>query len=260
MEKTVYFLTSDGIKLCGTWTLPEDKTDTCVILCHGIGYGRNVEEILPGLAKSLAKQGFAVFRFDFRGHGDSAGEATEFTITGQLKDIKAATVAARAIGYKKLGLAGASFGGGAAALFAARNPKIFRALALINPVIDYDSLLELKTEWSSNYFGPQAIINLKEFGFTKVGSHGFKMGKKFVDQMKVIKPWRELKKIKIPVLFVHGDADKAVPAQDSIKYSKGMENATLVLIAGGGHGLYDSPAISKSTIKTITKFLVKNLL
>jgi pimeloyl-ACP methyl ester carboxylesterase len=259
MEETVYFSTRAGVKLCGTLTLPRSNTDTCIILCHGISVSRNYEDVFPGLALALAKQGFAVLRFDFRGHGNSSGLQTEFMISGQLEDIKAAVVFVKAAGYKKLGLAGASMGGGAAVLFAAQHPKTFKALALLFPVVDYSSLLGLKTAWSRKYFGPRAIMNLEANGFTKVGSHGFKIGKLIVEEMKVIKPWRELQKIKMPVLFVHGDADQAVPVQDSIKYSKTAKNAQLVIIAGGGHGLHDTPAVFKQTVKTATDFIIKNL-
>lgn len=258
-EKTIYFLTDDGIKLCGTLTLPKTRTDICVILCHGISVSRKYEKVFPGLALALANQGLAVFRFDFRGHGDSAGLSTEFTILGQLEDIKAAVSWAKAAGYKKLGLAGASMGGGAAALFAAKHLKTFKALALLFPVVDYGSLLELKTPWARKYFGPRAIMNLEVRGSTKVGSHGFRLGKKIVAEMKVFKPWRELKKIKIPVLFVHGDSDEAIPVQDSLKYYKEIKNSRIEVIAGGCHGLCGNQKIFKKTVDLVAKFMIKNL-
>ena len=259
MERDVYFPAKDGVKLCGTLTLPANETDSCVILCHGISVSRNYEEVFPELALILVKKGFAVFRFDFRGHGDSGGDSTEFTISGQLIDIKAAVDRARAFGYKKLGLAGASVGGGAAALFAAKHPKTFKALALLFPVVDYDSLLGLKTPWSRKYFGPRAIMNLDTRGFTEVGSHHFKIGRNLVLEMKSLKPWRELPKIKIPVLFIHGNSDDAVPVGDSIKYSKTAQNALLAVVCGGGHGLHDTPAISGETVEIVTNFFTKNL-
>jgi pimeloyl-ACP methyl ester carboxylesterase len=68
-----------------------------------------------------------------------------------------------------------------------------------------------------------------------------------------------LKKIKIPVLFVHGDADEAVCIEDSIKYSKVAKNAALAVITGGGHGLYNSSAVLGETVRTIADFMIKNL-
>jgi len=258
-EKTVYFLASDGIKLCGTLTVPDGVTDTCIILCHGITVSRNYEDVFPGLALSLAKKGSAVFRFDFRGHGDSAGKQTEFTISAQLKDIKAAVDWVKASGYKNLGLVAASFGAGASAIFGAKNPKTFRSLALLFPVIDYNSLLCLKTPWARKYFGPRAMINLERKGFAKIGSRGYKIGKELIAQMKAFKPWRELEKIKAPILFVHGDADTYVPLGDSLVYSKTLKNATMKVVGGGHHGLHNSPKIHNKTIDLVTDFMVKNL-
>lgn len=260
MEKTVYFFSSDGIKLAATLTLPPGDTKSCVILCHGIGYGRNIEDIFPDLALLLSNKGLAVFRFDFRGHGDSAGKQREFTISGQLKDIEAAVSWIKTAGYLNLGITAISFGAGAAALYAARIPGAIKSLAFLFPVIDYGSLLEQKTGWAKQYFGPDAIINIETRGFAKIGSRGFEIGRELIAEMNDFKPWREISKIKIPVLFVHGDADDAVPLQDSIKYSRNMNNSKLEVIAGGEHGLSNSKEIINKTIGLTADFMVKNLL
>jgi pimeloyl-ACP methyl ester carboxylesterase len=103
------------------------------------------------------------------------------------------------------------------------------------------------------------MMDLDVRGFAKIGSRGFKIGRSLIAEMKTFQPWRELKKIKIPVLFVHGDADEAVCIEDSIKYSKVAKNAALAVITGGGHGLYNSSAVLGETVRTIADFMIKNL-
>ena len=39
------------------------------------------------LAREAANRGFAVFRFDFRGHGDSTGHSEDYSVDDYLRDI-----------------------------------------------------------------------------------------------------------------------------------------------------------------------------
>ncbi len=66
-------------------TIPQKKTRNCIILCHGITVNKEEGGIFTNLAKKLAKVGFAVFRFDFRGHGESEGDSINLTVTGEKK-------------------------------------------------------------------------------------------------------------------------------------------------------------------------------
>ena len=48
----------------------------------------------------------------------------------------------------------------------------------------------------------------------------------------------DLKKIEVPTLIIHGDADQIVPSSDSAELSsKIVKNATLKVIPGAPHGL-----------------------
>src|SRR5262245_59382816 len=68
------FLTDDGLQLRGLF-LQSDKTpstDPVVILMYAPGKGNDMDKgDWKGLAKALAKEGYNVFRFDWRGHGKS---------------------------------------------------------------------------------------------------------------------------------------------------------------------------------------------
>ena len=74
MEEKIYFTNTDGLRLCGILTKPNKETQKCIVLCHGITYTKEEGGIFTELAKRLADNGFAVFRFDFRGHGESEGD------------------------------------------------------------------------------------------------------------------------------------------------------------------------------------------
>jgi hypothetical protein len=63
--------TADGVKLHGTlYKAQNSKNGSCVILLHQPGKDPTKGD-WEGLAKTLAKNGYHVLRFDFRGHGKS---------------------------------------------------------------------------------------------------------------------------------------------------------------------------------------------
>ncbi len=72
---TVSFKSLDGLDLKGYW-MPHSKTaDQTVVLGHG--YKANWRAVL-GVADKIRSMGYNVFMFDFRAHGDSAGEISSF--------------------------------------------------------------------------------------------------------------------------------------------------------------------------------------
>ncbi|MBI4448205.1 alpha/beta fold hydrolase [Candidatus Woesearchaeota archaeon] len=258
MEKKVYFETKDGLKLCGILTKPEQATAKCVVLCHGISVDKEEGGSFTEIAKRLTKFGFAVFRFDFRSHGESEGNSMDLTVGGEKKDLEAAIKFLLNMGYSEFGILAASFAGGAASLFLPKHKKIVKALVLVNALIDYDSLFNPKLDWPRNYIINNAEMTLKEQGFIEIGKSKFKIGKKLVSEIKRLHPWKELQKISIPILFIHGDKDAVVPYEDSVKYSKLLKNSRLETISGAGHGFHGEDYLEQ-VYKLTVDFLTKNL-
>jgi pimeloyl-ACP methyl ester carboxylesterase len=69
--KPVEILSVDGVELKGFW-YPQNRQAATVLMLHAIGEDCKKAEWIS-LAKALHAKGYAVFRFDFRGHGDSTG-------------------------------------------------------------------------------------------------------------------------------------------------------------------------------------------
>ena len=65
------------------------------------------------------------------------------------------------------------------------------------------------------------------------------------------------KKITIPVLIIHGDKDKNVPVEQSIKINKIFPNCKLEIIEGAGHH-FDGLGQFEKTLDPIVDFIVKN--
>jgi hypothetical protein len=81
-KEPVSFRTVDGVDLKGTlWTNAKDKKNACVLLLHNFSRksgGNRSDDGWGSLAEELAKAGYTVLSFDFRGHGDSTSVAPEF--------------------------------------------------------------------------------------------------------------------------------------------------------------------------------------
>lgn len=259
MEEKVYFKNSDGLKLCGVFTFPTIQTKTCIVLCHGLTVDKDEDGIFTNLANKLASEGFAVFRFDFRGHGESEGNSINMTIAGEEKDIEAAFNYLKGKEFTKFGMVSASFAGGATCYFLDKNKSITSALVLWNALIDYGSKINTESEWGRKYWGKPAFDRAKEFGFTEIGSKKFKVGFRLLEEVYSLKPWEKLLEAKTPILFVHGDKDTYVPYRDSVKYSKMVKNGKLITIEGAEHGFHDSPQGAEKADQATIKFLKQNL-
>ncbi|MDD2647078.1 MAG: alpha/beta fold hydrolase [Patescibacteria group bacterium] len=254
----LYFKNKSGLRLCGVLDEPKKKGDTCVILCHGLGVDKNeYNNIFVKLKKRLVQKGMPVFRFDFMAHGESQGKSINMTIIKEKYDLEVAVSFLRKLGYKNFGILGASFGGGAVALFSAQNKKIIKAAVLWNALIDYHSILKPTLSWPKRNFGSEAMKRLKKSGYIFIGGSKFKMGKKLFSEMKKLHPGQIMAKTKIPTLFIHGTNDNYIPYQDSVKYSKLFKNAKVKLLKDAQHGFDDSKEHTEEAIKYTTDFFAK---
>ncbi len=256
MEEKIYFKNSDGLKLCGILTKPNKETEKCIILCHGITVTKEEDGIFTELAKKLADNGFTVFRFDFRGHGESEGNSIDLTVTGEKKDLEAAIKFLQNSGYEDFGITVASFGGGAVSLFVAENKNLIKAIVFWNAVIDYHSILQPELPWPKENFGEEAMKNLKSQGYIEIGSRKFKVGEALFAELRQIEPLKEIQNLEIPMLFIHGDKDSYVPYEDSVRYSKLFKNAKLETIKGGEHGFHDNKKESDRADEATIQFFL----
>lgn len=224
--ETVDFASSDGLPLAGTFEFPAKPSGRCVLLCHGITVDREEGGVFADLARMLAARGLASLRFDFRGHGKSAGEFEKMTVSGEICDARAALDLVRARGFSKIGLLGASFGGGVVSYLAGERPEGVRALVLANAVLEYSIELFEK--------------RMRE-GF-EIGGMVFRMNPGIFKGLPDLTPGRHLISSGLPALFIHGDRDDLVPYALSVKYSGLVPDASLATIAGSGHGFHEPEA------------------
>ena len=229
--------TPDGFDLDALYY--QGTNNTGIVFCHGLRWYKEGEEPYVKAAEELHKKGFSTLLFDFRGHGKSSGDsAKDFSITGQLTDIATAVMYLSENGCDTMYLAGASFGAGAAVLYAASHPEITK-LELSNPSLDYDRTV-------TKHFLPQLHL-LETQGFIEAGTRKFKLGKKLFDELQQHTPYKELEKYNGDLLIIHGDSDQRIAHQGVVEIFERLINPhkKFSLIVGADHGFHEEPFISQ---------------
>jgi uncharacterized protein len=110
----------------------------------------------PSLGRELARAGFAVIRFDYRGEGESGGSFCKSTLSGRADDaVAAAEELKQRTGIERVALVGFHLGAAVAVLAARRARADW--LALCDPVCDTRgharNLLRASIIQQSQYFG-----------------------------------------------------------------------------------------------------------
>jgi pimeloyl-ACP methyl ester carboxylesterase len=125
-QELVSFPTDDGGLV---YSVIYGEGERAVVLAHG---GRFDKESWDEQGRALAKAGFRVLAFDFRGHGKSRGPATAAGPDhGRHRDVLAAVQYLRTGGARMVSVIGASMGGDYAAEAAEAEPKAIDRLVLI---------------------------------------------------------------------------------------------------------------------------------
>ena len=137
------FFSGPGLRLSARLYRPDEGNDrnAGIVMCHGFG---GVKEGTPvGLANLLAKHGYTVLTFDYRGFGGSEGLANHLVPSEQVEDAVSAIefLAQRpGIAPNRMGIYGNSFGGGIAILAATRSLRLKAAFVTV-PVTSGDGWL-----------------------------------------------------------------------------------------------------------------------
>jgi uncharacterized protein len=200
----IFFSTRDNVRLHG-WFVPHRDAKSTLVWFHG--NAGNISHRVDNLKLLHELVKVNVFIFDYRGYGRSEGRPSE---EGTYLDGEAAFEAiAQKIGdesRQKMILFGRSLGAAIAAEMATRLPS--QALILESPFI---SIAEMAR-----------VI----FPFIPIGP--------FLRTQYDVR--QKIKKIKVPLLVLHGDRDEIVPFEHGkIVFDAAPEPKTFFTIAGAAH-------------------------
>ncbi|WP_158299678.1 alpha/beta hydrolase family protein [Glycomyces paridis] len=203
-----------GRTLRGVLHLPQPHREPApaVVMCHGFG-GNRMEfgYTFVHLAKRLAAQGTAAYRFDFAGCGESDGDFAALTISDQVAQVEAILdelANHQALLPDRLSLLGMSLGGLTASLAATR--REVRSLALWAPA----ALAVAANE-------PAHVPHWDAFADGGYDDYfGLPRYRRFVEDGFAIDPWGEAAAYRGPILFAASDDDEHLPPIVMEQYEK----------------------------------------
>ena len=221
----ITFRNAAGLALRG-WYLPPPAKDMGRAPAIAWGHG-NAADRRHMLDEALAvhEAGFAQILFDFTGRGESDGEVITLGAheAGDLRAALDALTARREVDPLRLALGGRSMGAVAAILEAADDPRV-KALVLDSPYADLTATVDRAIR---HYYIPPFLVRPVLLKFA-----GWRAN---YDPSKVC-PEKTIKRVKAPILLVHGAMDDIVPLSDALalKAAAGGK-ATLLTLQGQGH-------------------------
>lgn len=223
--ENVYITSHDGIKLHGRFY--EGKKDKPVIIFFH-GYRAPAMRDGSGMHDLGTKKGFNVLVITQRAHNESEGKTITFGIRESYDCLKWIDYVKERLGQdKKVILWGISMGAA----------TVLTAVGRDLP----DNVIGIAADCA--YCSTKDIMKnvIKEMKLPVAPAYFFvKMGAKIYGNLDIeeISPMEAVKKAKVPILFIHGEADDFVPCHMThTNYEACVSDKSLVLVANAGHGM-----------------------
>ena len=250
--KPVRYKARDGLTIHGYLTLPKGeaaKNLPTVIFPHGGPSSRDTMSF-DSWAQLFASRGYAVLQPNFRGstgYGDIFKNLGDNQWGGAMQDdVTDATnwlIKEGIADPEKICVAGASYGGYAALMGAAKEADLYKCAISINGVANL----------------PRMMMHNRHFIGGKSWNKDISLNG---EKTKSVSPYHRAKDIKIPVLIVHSKDDSVVPykqGKDMYKRLKSMKKpVTYVEVDNGDHFL-DTAETRLAAFKAMEKFLAKHI-
>lgn len=233
--KPVELKTFDGLTLRGRYY--EHSPDAPIeIMMHG--YRGNIERDLCGGIFRAFSVGHSVLLYDHRGSGKSDGNVITFGVN-ESRDCR------RWIDYviqninkdAKIIISGVSMGGATAMIISGYEDLPDNVVGIIADC-GYTSAKEIIKLVIQEMKLPAELL----YPFVKLGARLY--GRFDIDELS---PIEQVKKSKVPTIFVHGDADDFVPLKMSEENYAACAAKTknILVIKGAGHGLAYPAAVEE---------------
>ncbi|MDH5237744.1 MAG: lysophospholipase [Acidimicrobiia bacterium] len=225
------FVGAGGAHLSGLLTVPDGSPSGSVLMAHCFTCSKDLHT-LTRLARRLVDGGYAVFRFDFTGLGESDGDFARTSVTVNVGDLARAAVTLIERDHGPCVLFGHSLGGAAVLLSAARLKAVTRVIVLGAPS-DTDHVRHLFVDQVDDLAADGSA-------HVSIGGRPFEIGAEFVRDLErhdVLEAARDLGR---PLLVLVPGADEVVPAMHGRAiYEAAQEPKEIVTIPGADHLLTD---------------------
>jgi len=214
--------TDDGVEVAIRHRGPV-LAPVAIVLAHGFSMTSSDRRLIA-VADGLAGAGHAVFTFDFRGHGRSAGISTLGDL--EILDLDAVVRLAHRRGHHKIVVIGGSMGGFVALRHAALLGGEDAVVAISTPA----------TWGVSHRLRGRALVLAAQsrVGRRVLSSRGTRVGERLRGPL--LSPSDLAGRINIPVALIHGDRDAYVPIDDATLLHERLGGPKrLITLTGFGH-------------------------
>lgn len=215
---------ADGVALDGWLFTPREPNGSGVIVLHGMGDSRSGMVDQTGF---LLRAGFTVLTPDVRGHGASGGSIVTYGIreAGDVHTWADWFLQKRPVAH----LYGLGQSMGAAILIESlpREPR-FRALAADCPFDSFEDVALYRLE---------QVAGLGQWAAWPVVQSGFLYARlRYGVDLRRASPADAIRSTKVPILLIHGTADRNIPPGESESlHALNPRSTTLWLVPGAGH-------------------------
>lgn len=265
-----------GVELYAQSWRPAGPARGVVLIVHGL---KDHSARYAAFAQHLATQGFAVHAFDLRGHGRSGGARAQVSALADYVadlEIVAARVKTAEAGLP-LVLMGHSMGGAIATTYALEHPGELQGLVLsgaalrLGPEVSPSlvkitrklgrkhpdwRVLKLKPKWFSrdpavvaDVSGADPLVDTRKIPASTAAA--------LIDGIERIQA--DMEKLAVPVLILHGGADRITPPEGSRDLFRraGVADKQLEIYPDDYHDLLHEPR-HEAVIADITAWLVRH--
>lgn len=243
--EVISFVGGAGAKLEGVLHRAEGTPKGAVLLAHCFSCGKDLHTTTR-LANALASAGYAAFRFDFTGLGESEGAFERTSVSSNVSDLTRAAVALIERGFGPCALVGHSLGG-AAALLAARRLKTIDAVATIAAPSTVAHVEHLFTDQI-------ATIRSEGKAEVSVGGDPFCLGEGFLDDLASHDVLDAVAELTVPYLAIVGTADIVVDPSAGRALAAAAPDGRVVEIEGADH-LFSKRAHADQAAAALIAFL-----
>ena len=219
-----WLMSADGLRLHATW-FPQGECKKIVICFHGYT-SQGMKDYL-GLSGYYLKNGYSMLLVDERAHGESEGKYIGFGCLDRIDALKWINWVLRKCGEDvEILLHGTSMGGATVLMMSSLElPKQVKGIvsdcAFTSPKEVFSHVLK------SMYHLPAfPVMNISNFLNKRFAGYG-------LDECNAA---REVKKAKVPILFIHGSGDTFVPySMCETMYENCASSKKKLIIEGAAH-------------------------
>jgi putative redox protein len=197
-----------------------------VLLAHCFSCGKDLHTTTR-VAKALAEAGYAAFRFDFTGLGESEGAFETTSVSSNVSDLSRAAFTLIEQGFGPCAMVGHSLGG-AAALLAASRVKTIDAVATIAAPSTVTHVRHLFTEH-------EETIRQEGKAEVSVGGTPFCLGEVFLDDLEEHSVLDATAELTVPYLAIVATADRVVAPENGYELAAAAPDSRVVEVEGADH-------------------------